>query len=298
MKKQESPASHVKASVNDMEAEELKTLTEFILSKIDTEKIICFGSTVSSIKNNSCFAADTKYIKSKLNSYYLLVVPKATECIADITIQQKLEEKMKLTASVTVLVHRMEEINKALQSGSSFFTTLYRKGILLHDNEAEPFVFPSSGEEISRRITRREEFWKRWFLLSENFLKGAHFYCREKDNNLAVFMLNQTLQHCYSGMLRVLTGYRSNSNSLRRLLKLIENILPDASFSEKHTPENARLSGLLMKGFSDARYSDKFNITTEELGMLMNKIEKILKEGNTACIDHLKNLREGKTSIA
>lgn len=296
MKKQESSASDVKATVNDMEANELKMLTEIILSKINAEKIICFGSIVSGIKNNSCFAADTKHMRLKLNSYYLLVVPKATECIADVALQQKLEEEMKPTASVTVLVHRMDEINTALQNGSSFFTTLYRKGILLHDNETEPFVFPASGAEISSRITRREDFWNRWFQLSENFLKGAHFYCREKNNHLAVFMLHQTLQHCYSGMLRVLTGYRSNSNNLRRLLKLIENILPDASFSEKHTPENARLSGLLTKGFSDARYSDKFNITTEELRMLMNRIEKILKEGNTACIDHLKNLREGKAS--
>lgn len=295
MKKQKLPTIHLKATANDMETKELKTITEFILSKINAEKIICFGSTVSSIKNDSCFTADAKLIKSKPNSYYLLIVPKATESIADIALQQKLEEGMKSTASVTVLVHRMEEINTALKNGSSFFTTLYRKGILLHDNELEPFVFPASGEEISKRITRREDFWNRWFLLSENFLKGAHFYCG-KDNNLAVFMLHQTLQHCYSGMLRVLTGYRSNSNSLRRLLKLIDNILPDASFSEKQTAENARLSGLLMKGFSDARYSDKFNITTEELRVLLNRIEKILKDGNAACIDHLKNLREGKTS--
>ena len=51
-----------------------------------------------------------------------------------------------------------------------------------------------------------------------------------------------------------------------------------------------------MKGFNDVRYNDKFNITTQELRMLINRIDKILKDRNTACIDHLKNLMEGKTS--
>lgn len=296
MKKQTSSAIPIEATANEMETKELRTITEVILSKIDAEKIICFGSTINSVRNNSCFTVNTTQQHSTPNSYYLLVVPKATECIADIILQQKLEEEMKSTASVTILVHRMEEINAALQNGSSFFITLYRKGILLHDQEAEPFLFPASGQKISKRITKREDFWNRWFLLSEKFLKGAYFYYGEQDNNLSVFMLHQTLQHCYSGMLRVLTGYRSNSNSLRRLVKLIDNILPDASFSEKHTAENARLAGLLMKGFGDARYSEKFEITSEELGVLIAKIEKILKDGNTVCIDHLKNLREGKTS--
>lgn len=296
MKKQKSHAMATQDTSTDAEVKELKTITQFILSRIKAEKIICFGSTVNNVKNNSCFAQE-KDITLKLNSYCLLVVPAATEPIADIALQQRLEEDIKAIAIVTIIVHRMEEINTALQNGSSFFTTIYRKGTLLHDNNLETFTIPVAGEAINKRITRREKFWNQWFKLSENFLKGAHFYSEEKHYNLSVFMLHQTLQHCYSAMLRVLTGYRSNSNSLRRLLRLIDNILPESSFSSiKHTPENARLSGLLMKGFSDARYSDKFDITTEELGALINKIEKILKDANIACLNHIKSLKEGKTS--
>ncbi len=296
MRKQEPTAVSVNATATEMESRELKTLTDFILTKVDAEKIICFGSKINSVQNSSCFLAVNRLIELRLNSYYLLVIPKVTEPISDFVLQQNLEKKLSSVANVTVLVHRMTEINSALQSGSSFFTTLYRKGTLLHDNELEPFVFPSAGGEVTERITRREAYWNRWYLLSENFLKGARFYCGAQENNLAVFMLHQTLQHCYSGMLRVLTGYRSDSNNLKRLLKLIENIRPEASLSAKQTPENVRLTALLLKGFSDARYSEKFAITTEELHQLFIKIEKILKDGNVTCIDHLKNLREGKAS--
>lgn len=295
MKKQKLPATMVHDASSSVENSELKTITEFILSKVKAEKIICFGSTVHNIQNSSCFVTEKKHKTSIPNSYCLLIVPGATEPIPDMILQQRLEEDIKTTALVTIIVHRMDEINTALQHGSSFFTTIYKKGTLLHDNEAEPFAVPAEGGKINNRIIRRETFWGQWFKLSENFLKGAHFYQTEGQNNLAVFMLHQTLQHCYSAMLRVLTGYRSNSNSLRRLLRLIDNILPEASFSStKHTPENARLTGLLMKGFSDARYNEKFEITTDELMVLLKRIEKILEGANMACLGHLKHLKEGK----
>lgn len=296
MKKKKAPVISIEDITSCIETVELKAITELILSKVRAEKIICFGSIINRVKNSSCFLHDEQYV-TKSNRYYLLVVPTPGEQIHDIVLQQQLEEEIKAFGNATIIVHRMKEINTALQNGGSFFTNIYKRGILLHDNEKELFSVPVAAADASKRITRRENFWNQWHLLSENFLKGAHFYYDKHFNNLAVFMLHQSLQHCYTGMLRVLTGYRSSSNSLRRTLKLIDNILPEASFSaEKHTPENARLLGLLMKGFGDARYSEKFDITSGELLTLMNRIENILKRANITCLDHLNKLREGKTS--
>lgn len=297
MKKQNNPHPPLQDTAAYLETKDLRRITQFILSRIDAEKIICFGSIVNNVKHTSCFLPEAWKATSKGNSYYLLIVPAEHEQISDIALQQRLEEEAKAFASVTILVHRMTEINAALQNGSSFFSTIYKKGILLHDNENELFTVPGEGTDISKRITKREKFWDQWHLLAENFLKGANFYQEKQFYNLSVFMLHQSLQHCYSGMLRVLTGYRSNSNSLRRLLRLIDNILPEFSFSSsKHTPENARLSGLLMKGFSDARYNEKFEITTAELQVLMDRVDKIIKQANATCLAHLNNLKEGKSS--
>lgn len=296
MKHQKTPVKAIQDVTARVESKELKVIIRFILSRVRTEKIICFGSIINDIKTTSCFLPEAHKSQSKQNSYYLLIVPTAHEQTADILLQQRLEEALKTVASVTILVHRMKEINTALQNDSSFFSSIYKKGTLLYDNEAEPFAVPIARTGISERIARREKFWGQWYLLSQNFLKGANFYYERQFNNLAVFMLHQSLQHCYSGMLRVLIGYRSNSNSLKRLLKLVDNVLPESSFSAtKHTPENARLSGLLMKGFSDARYNDKFEVTNDELTTMISRIEKILKQANITCLAHLKNLKEGKT---
>jgi HEPN domain-containing protein len=295
MEKQKRPRTTAQSIEANASPSALKKITNLILSQIQTEKIICFGHTIKSTKNISCFEHKENEPKSsKLNKYYILLVPAIEEKQADVAIQQRMERELKHLAEVTIIVHRMIEINQALQNGSSFFTTIYKKGTLLHDSENEPFIAPKEATEISKRITQRENFWAQWFELSENFLSGARFYAKEQKNNLAIFMLHQTLQHCYSGMLRVLIGYRSNSNGLSRLMKLIENILPESKFSTAHdTPENTRLTKLLLKGFGDARYNGKFEATQGEVETLIRRIEQILQAANITCLNKIKLIKQG-----
>lgn len=296
MKKQKLPPMATDSQLNS-EAVELKAITDFILTKFKIEKVICFGSIINSVQNNSCFkTSENDPEVNPQNSYYLLVIPEACEMLADIVIQMQLEEDAKTLANLTIIVHKMEEINKALENGSSFFTTIYKKGIILYDQEKEGFVVPTHGTSFNKRVIKRQAFWFQWFNLSEGFLKGAIFYKNDNYHNLSVYMLHQALQHCYSGMLRVLTGYRTNTNGLRRLMKLIDNIIPESSFANaKKTPEDARLTGLLLKGFGDARYSDKFEITEQELSSMTRRIEEILNKANISCLEHLKKIKEGKT---
>jgi len=294
MKKQKSPAMHLNATLT-ADAVELKTITDFIIKKFKIEKVICFGSIVNHVENISCFKemVQEKELK-QLNSFYLLIVPDSQELLADIVIQMQLEEDLKGIASVTIIVHRMEEINKALENGSSFFTTIYKKGTMLYDQEIEPFVVPGSGTTINKRILKRENFWHQWYNLSEGFLKGAAFFEQSNHPNLSLYMLHQSLQHCYSGMLRVLTGYRTNTNGLRRLMKLIDNILPASAFSDRKTPEEGRLTTLLLKGLGDARYSEKFEISDQELSQIKSRVQAILDKANNACLMHIEKLKEGK----
>lgn len=273
----------------------IKILTDFILSRVRAEKILCFGSSVYSIDKRSCFTKDVLQ-QPACNTYLLLIIPSAAEQIPDFALQQRLEQEMKHLGNITVLVHRMVEINTALKNGSSFFTGIYKKGILWHDAGQEPFIIPSAGIDIDKRIARREQFWVKWFLLSENFLKGAIFYATIQHNNLAVFMLHQTLQHCYAGMLRTLIGYRANSNSLSRLLSLVNSVLPQYSLSPKgDSPEMSRLVKLLNKGFGEARYNDKFEVRDQELRLLISRVKNILQEANLDCLNHIKKLKEHKT---
>ncbi|WP_256001922.1 HEPN domain-containing protein [Pedobacter deserti] len=275
---------------------ELKAMVDLVISRYKMEKIVCFGSITNNIEYHSCF---TEYTGSEgnpwpQNSYSLLLIPSAQEIMADIVIQMQAEESLKHIAQANILVHRMEEINNALMNGSSFFTTIYKKGTLLYDQGKELFVAPAAGEAISKRILKRELFWQQWYKLSDGFLKGAVFYKRGELKNLSVYMLYQALLHCYSGMLRVLTGYRTNTNGLRRLMRLVDHILPESSFAGGlKTPEDGRLTALLLKGIGEARYDETFQISDYELSLIIRRVEEILSKGNIACLQHIEEIKGG-----
>jgi HEPN domain-containing protein len=295
MKKQKLPMA---PPIQTIESTELAAISAYIASKLNVEKIICFGSIIRNITRKSSFIVEQLIINNTdLNSYSILIAPSGNEHMPDVLIQQRMEEELKHLANVTIIVHRMEEINTALQNGSTFFTTLYKNGNLIYDSQQEPFAVPAAGAAISKRIQKREKFWAHWSELQNDFLIGARFYASINKNPLAIFMLHQALQHCYSGVLRVFIGYRTNANSLRRLMKLIETALPEYKLSSfKATPEDARLTGILLKGFGEARYSDKFAATEAEVATLIERIADILQSSNSSCLIHLEGLKAGKTS--
>lgn len=276
---------------------QLAKITSMILEKYKLEKIICFGSEVNTVHKESCFFAELPNSNLPiLYNFYLLLIPSKDEKTSDIKMQQRLEEQLKGFASVCILIHRMEEFNNALQKGSSFFRSVYKRGTVLYDSNGEQFISPGTGAPINERIKRKENFWHHWYKLSVGFVRGGQFYMEEQNSGLAVFMLHQALQHCYSGMIRVLTGYRTNSNSLRRLLKLVNISLPESSFMnpDKATTEDIRLNNILLKGFSDARYDDTFIVTNEDLRNLYDRILSIIEKGNKVCIQRIADLKDGK----
>lgn len=296
MKKRKSPFIKSISPVQlDNGSLQLQQITDYILTFINPEKIICFGSTITRTISKSCFVEEDNTEKIQpLNRYCLLVIPSVTEKTADILMQQTIEQNCKTMANLTVIVHRMKEVNQCLQQGSSFFTAIYKSGMLLHNLDQEPFVAAAPLIDQTQKISRRELFWNQWFQLASDFMLGAQFYTTQSKNNLAVFMLHQCLQHCYAGMLRVLTGYRTSSNSLRRLIKLIENALPESSFSTIHqnSPEENRLMAILLKGFSDARYNDDFAITQQEVIILIGRVGEILDGAHLICKERIETIKE------
>lgn len=283
----------------DTECIQLQQIKDLITAYYSIDKIICFASTINDVKTRNCFGEDNgNQIGTELNNYSLLVIPVSEEKTNDFQIAQRIEEDCKPVARLAVFVHRMKEINIALTNGSSFFTSIYYNGIIIHNLNRETFVVPQSGRAINDRLIAKEKFWSHWHNLSLDFVKGANFYHNEGIDNLAVFSLHQALLHCYSGVLRVLIGYRTNTNGLPRLLKLIENVLPKQAFAIPHrnTPDDPRLTTLLFNGMSDARYNSEFVISEKEIATMSSRINHIIEEANKICIQRISDIKEGKTN--
>lgn len=279
--------------------EELNQIVLRINSVVAPEKIICYSSTIRKVEVTSCFLEEEESPSpSEKNSYGLLVIPQQEDRRGNGTIQQTVENLFGSDGLVTALVHRMEEVNQALKNGSTFFTNVHKHGQLLYDRELLSFTVPGLGKAREIRVTNREQFWNRWHGLAKDFIDGAHFYLTTQHNALAVYMLHQSTQHILSGVLRVMSGYRSNSNSLQRLCRLVETVLPQSPFVlPKGSPRQARLTGMLLKGFSDARYDEIFEPSAEEVTELIARTERLLDTADALCRQKLEDIRTGKAHL-
>lgn len=272
---------------------EMQQLVVAITSMVAVEKIICFSSTVHRVIKKSCF--ETEHTGDTIKSTYgLLLIPSDNQAFHESTIQQRAEEAARPIAEVITIVHPIEEVNTALRNGSAFFLSIYKNGTLVYDRNAQTLAEPGEGKPVAARITKREKFWNKWHALAKGFLQGAAFYRTVEQPNLAVYMLHQAAQHCYAGMMRVMTGYRTNSTGLDRLRRLIDATMPYATISlPDETAADLHLTGILLKGYSDARYKDGFEATEQDVAELIDRVAAIIDAADQQCRQRIQQLKTG-----
>ncbi|MGK6350441.1 hypothetical protein [Parapedobacter sp. DT-150] len=274
--------------------EEIQQLVEIIINTLLVEKIICFGSIVQRVVRKSCFEEAVCESPVVKNSYSLLIIPALSNTSDGLAIEQQVEEACRPCADVTAIVHTMDDVNSALCHGSGFFSAIYKYGALIHDQQETAFATPGEQGYIQERVAKRERFWDRRHALAEGFIQGAAFFCTKVQPSLGVCMLHQAMQHCYAGMLRVMTGYRTGSQQLNRLQRLIEATLSFPSILlPRHTTEDTRLSEVLMKGHGVAHYDHTLSVSIEDLAELIDRVSTIIAAADQHCRKRLQQLKEG-----
>ena len=85
-----------------------------------------------------------------------------------------------------------------------------------------------------------------------------------------MFNLHQAAERTYNAVILVETGYKPKTHNLDKLKRYskrfsqeLEGIFPD------NTPQEKHLFDLLKRGYVDARYKDHYEITSEELALLI-----------------------------
>ncbi len=109
--------------------------------------------------------------------------------------------------------------------------------------------------------------------------------------NEAAFLLHQTVERYLSCILLVYTNYRPQTHNIKALYSFATQQAEELKIV---FPQNTKLSRrtfqLLKKAYIEARYSDKYEITVEELQWLAERVEilKILTE--TLCTAYIEQL--------
>jgi HEPN domain-containing protein len=212
------------------------------------------------------------------STYDLLIVTSDKEKKFDHEIIQTAEQQaISLGCQVTTVVQQLNNVNKGLENGNRFISTVYRKGVLVYDDGKQPLAVPPLEPSLDSMISVIEVDWKKCFGVAQCFLNKA-IYCNEKEwYEQTVFDLHQATQHACTAILRVYSGYRSSAGNLSRLLSFVKMFshVPGDIFPCT-TKEESALFNILNKSHTDLRYNENYAVTKEAARLLIARVSKLV----------------------
>jgi len=233
-------------------------------------KIILFGSH-----------ATGKWVNNPAHGYVsdydILVIVNKKEFVEEYKIWHIAEDRIGLQVRqpLNILVHTLKEINDALVNGQYFFTDIKREGIVLYETDKRELAEAGSlTPEEYKAIT--EKHYEQWFESAGSFLIDFGHCMDRKDLKKAAFELHQATERYYSCLLLVLTNYKPYTHNLNQLNSL--TISQNEQIAEVFPQDNKihrRRFQLLRNAYVDARYSEHYKITQEELLWLAERVKHL-----------------------
>ena len=243
-------------------------------------KIILFGSYA-----RGGWVDEPHTAKGYMSDYDLLVIvnDKKLKDVADYwyKAEDRLITEPAIKTPVNFIVHTLQEVNNALAQGQYFFSDIRREGIALHELKGHTLAEakPLTAEE-AHEIARKH--FDQWFPSAVEFMPGFELYMDRKSWNKAAFLLHQATEHAYQCALLVLTNYGPPTHNIKFLRSLAEDL--DETMRDvwpRETKHDRRCFELLKRAYVEARYSEHYKITEEELtwlGKRVGQLQELVKE--------------------
>jgi len=241
-------------------------------------KIILFGSH-----------ATGKWVNDPAHSYVsdydILVIVNQRELVEEYKIWHTAEDRIALRVRqpLNILVHTLEEVNDALVKGQYFFTDIKREGIVLYESDKRDLA--KAGNLTSEEYKAiAEKNYEQWFESAKGFYRFYEVGIEENNLKGAAFQLHQATERLYACLLLVLTNYKPNTHNLKQLNSLA--ILQYGRIAEVF-PQDSKIHRrrfqLLKNAYVDARYSENYKISQEELVWLAGRVKHLQQLTEMLC---------------
>jgi uncharacterized protein len=257
---------------------QLVQLIQRIVQAICPVKIICYGYRTITRDDWSCFF-DGSTLNKKINpTYDFLIITNDEEKRTHYEMIEIAEQQAyPLGCDTTIIVQQLNAANKALENGSRFISTVYRKGVMLYNGDDLPLPTPSEELDISALKNLIEGNWQRRFGMSRRFLKTANYCFDNGWNEQTIFDLHQSVEHACVAVIRLYTGFRPTTHNLSRLLDLICNFSQELiTIFPRQTKEEIDLFNTLNRSYSEARYNEKYTVSNEVTRILLSRVTTLL----------------------
>lgn len=267
-------------SLPAVDRRQLQTLVRVIINAVRPEKIILYGFYgAGNPDGGSAGGTNAAFPKG----YDLLVVTRRGDHRYDHEIQDVTENRCRVHATVTVLVHDIDHVNQRLSEGQYFFSLMSRDAFLLYDAGGVPLCEAAPPDLAGIRHTAQKDF-ERWSRQAHAFFNSALFNVQQQEPRLAVFLLHQAAEHIYQAILLAFMGYKPCTHNLDKLRRYTHRFSVELAllFPRDGAGED-RLFKLLLQSYVDARYKEDYHITENELQQLTERIDKLLSIADRIC---------------
>ncbi len=234
-------------------------------------KIILFGSYA---KGNWVNDPANGYV----SDYDILVIVNRFELVEEFTLWSMAEDRISRRIPKTplgLIVHTLGEVNQWLHDGHYFFRDIREQGIELYSADGRELALPGDlSAEESRQIA--EKHFTQWFESGEQFFITFRDHMNRGWVNKAAFELHQATERLFACTLLVCTNYLPKTHDLEKLRAFCAG--QDERFAQLFPADNQfhrRSFHRLKRAYVDARYSEHYEITVEELDYLAEEVEKL-----------------------
>jgi len=232
-------------------------------------KIILFGSYA---RSDWVDEPDNGY----LSDFDLLVIV-SHEKLTDIAdywwvAEDKIQRDPAIGRTVNIIVHSLAEVNQAIGRGEYFWTDILRDGVTLYDLPGHSLATPQPMTDAEAHQMAMGYFNKQCPSVDEwlDLAKFAHSKGQIGEwPKKAAFNLHQAVERAYICLLLVHTLYFPRSHNIKFLRSLAEDV--DQSIIPawpRETKLDRRRFELLKRAYVEARYSDQYAVTDEDLDAL------------------------------
>jgi HEPN domain-containing protein len=201
-------------------------------------------------------------------------------------------------ARVTSSVFSIETINCLLRQGNVFFSVCCAPSNLLFDGGLTDLEKLESPVKAPDCVHLKNEFLT-LFSKARSFLSGAVSYRISGDNQLAAFMLHQTVEQGLNAFLTPLIGYRLQTHNLNKLLIYARRLsCRFYSIFPRDSDKEIQLYQTLHKAYIYGRYRNNFQVGLDTLFVLIERATALLELVELLFHEKIESIRkEGTLSI-
>ncbi len=269
----------------DTKQRELRTITQLIKSHELPEMIILFGSYARNEWVEEKY--DDEHYRYQSDYDIAVIVDTRSEskqARLEGEFEKIIDQEDSITTPVSLIVHDIAFVNRRLAKAQYFFSDIKNEGILLYDSGKNRLREPKvlSNQERARLAQEDLDYY---FNKAEKFITLFNFSLSENYYNESAFLLHQATECLYTAILLVFTRYKPNTHDLAILRKLANSIHSQelAKIFPQNTSKDRRLFKLLRKAYVDARYKPSYQITEDDLRILIARVDALKNVGGTLC---------------